>query len=192
MEASSSNAATLAEDEKRALLSLARGTLEHYVHHQRALTPQDLGVTITAGMKQVMGAFVTLHQHGRLRGCIGEIFPQRPLYEAVMDHAVNSGTRDHRFSAVVAQELPTLHYEISALTEPEPVASCEDIEIGRHGMVVEKDGRSAVFLPQVAPQQGWDIAQTLTHLSQKAGLPPDAWQDGASFTVFEAIVFGEE
>ncbi|NIA12482.1 MAG: AmmeMemoRadiSam system protein B [Nitrospiraceae bacterium] len=191
MEAEKPDTATLSEDEKKQLLSLARGTLEYYVEHDRMPKPADLGVAITAGMEQVMGAFVTLHEHGRLRGCIGEIFPRRPLYEAVMDHAVNSGMRDHRFTPVVAEELPLLHYEISALTVPEPVASYEDIEIGRHGMVIEKNGRTAVFLPQVAPQQGWDIAETLTQLSRKAGLPGDAWKEGAAFTVFEAIVFEE-
>ena len=79
----------------------------------------------------------------------------------------------------------------SALTPPAPVDSYEKIRIGTDGVVLRKDGRSAVFLPQVAPEQGWDLNQTLTHLSQKAGLPPDAWKEGASFLVFQADVFGE-
>jgi len=151
-----------------------------------------MGLDASSGMRETMGAFVTLHKHGQLRGCIGEIVPRRPLYEAVMDHAVNAALNDHRFPPVEAQELSDLHFEISALTPPKPVDSYQDIEVGRHGMTLEKHGRRAVFLPQVAPEQGWDIAETLTHLATKAGLPPDAWEEGASYTVFEAVVFGEE
>jgi AmmeMemoRadiSam system protein A len=139
-----------------------------------------------------MGVFVTLHENGDLRGCIGEIFPRRPLVEAVMEQALNAAFEDPRFSPVVAAELPKIHVEISALTPPAPVNSWRDIVIGKHGMVLTKNGRSAVFLPQVAPEQGWDIATTLTHLSLKAGLPSHAWKEGAEYLVFEAIVFHEE
>jgi AmmeMemoRadiSam system protein A len=114
------------------------------------------------------------------------------LYKAVMEHAVNAAVRDTRFRPVTADELPKIEMDISALTEPQPVASYNDIVLGKHGMVLEKSGRSAVFLPQVAPEQGWTLPETLTHLSIKAGLPPDAWKDGARYTVFEAIVFSEK
>jgi len=184
--------AALTEQDRAQLLALARATLECAVRNRRMGTPEELGITITPGMERVMGAFVTLTEGGQLRGCIGDIFPRRPLYKAVMANAINAGLRDRRFQPVREEELPLLHYEISALTDPAPVPSYNDIIIGRHGMVVEKGGRSAVYLPQVAPEQGWDLDETLTHLSQKAGLEPDAWREGASFTVFEAIVFGEE
>ena len=182
----------LSAADKKALLRLARGMIEHKLKTGNRATPEDLGVTITPAMKQVFGAFVTLHENGDLRGCIGEIFPRRPLCEAVMDQALNSAFEDPRFSPVVAAEVPKLHVEISALTPPVPVNSWQDIIIGKHGMVLSKNGRSAVFLPQVAPEQGWDLPTTLTHLSMKAGLPPDAWKEGASYVVFEAIVFHEE
>jgi AMMECR1 domain-containing protein len=81
---------------------------------------------------------------------------------------------------------------ISVLTEPVPVESFEDIVIGKHGVIIDREGRRAVFLPQVAPAQGWDRAETLTHLSRKAGLPPDAWKEGASFLVFLAEVIEED
>jgi AMMECR1 domain-containing protein len=74
---------------------------------------------------------------------------------------------------------------------PEPVSSPDEIRIGIDGVVLNKDGRSAVFLPQVAPEQGWALNQTLTQLSLKAGLPGDAWKEGASLLVFQAVVFGE-
>ena len=142
-------------------------------------------------MKNIMGAFVTLNENGQLRGCIGEIEPQRALYKAVRDHVIDAGVHDPRFSPVKAEELPLLHYEISALTQPHPVNSYNDIVLGKHGIVIEKSGRTAVFLPQVPGEQGWDLPTTLSYLSRKARLTEDAWKNGASFTVFEAIVFGE-
>ena len=185
-------ASVLSDEDKALLLKLARGVLEDYVKNGNTATPESLGVTVTAGMERVMGAFVTLNLDGELRGCIGEIFPRRPLYKAVMDHAVNAAVNDRRFRPVTADELPRIEMDISALTEPRPVGSYNDIIIGKHGMVLEKSGRSAVFLPQVAPEQGWTLDETLSHLAVKAGLPPDAWKEGASFTVFEAIVFSEK
>ncbi|NCC50139.1 MAG: AmmeMemoRadiSam system protein B [Spartobacteria bacterium] len=188
-EAISSDLLTM--EDKTNLLRLARGTLTHYLKTRRTPTPTALDIDVTPGMKEIMGAFVTLHKNGQLRGCIGEIFPRRALYEAVIEHAVNSGVNDTRFPPVNASELPELDFEISALSRPERVSSFNDIVIGKHGVVLHKGGRQAVFLPQVAPEQGWGLEETLTHLSMKAGLPPDAWREGASFDVFEAIVFGE-
>ncbi|HOZ45460.1 MAG TPA: AmmeMemoRadiSam system protein B [Candidatus Hydrogenedentes bacterium] len=184
--------ASLSDEDKQALLKLARRTLEYYLKHKDTPTPEDLDVPVTEGMKQIMGAFVTLHEHGQLRGCIGEIVPRREVYKAVIDHAIDAGVNDYRFDRVQAKELPDLEFEISALTAPVPVGSYNEIVLGKHGMVLSKNGRSAVFLPQVAPEQGWDLATTLTHLSMKAGLPADAWREGATYTIFEALVFGEK
>ena len=192
VEAEQKKAAALTDDDKAQLLKLARATLEGYVKNGKSPTPEELGVQITPGMKAIMGAFVTLTENGELRGCIGEIFPQRALYKAVIDHAIDAGVNDRRFPQVKEGELPALHYEISALTQPYPVNSYNDIVLGKHGIVIEKSGRTAVFLPQVPGEQGWDLPTTLSYLSKKAGLPSDAWQDGASFTVFEAIVFDEK
>jgi AmmeMemoRadiSam system protein B/AmmeMemoRadiSam system protein A len=183
----------LTEEDKKNLLELARKTLTYFMKNGSMPTPDALDIKISDGMKQVMGAFVTLHKNGRLRGCIGEIVPRRELYKAVMAQAVNSGLRDYRFPQVQMNELPELEFEISALTPSKAVGSYKDIVIGKHGMTISMDGKRAIFLPQVAPEQGWDLAQTLTHLSMKAGLQPDAWKDkNAKFTVFEAIVFNEK
>ena len=182
----------LSKEDKANLLALARKTILYHFKKGSKPSPKDIGVEISPAMKTVMGVFVTLHEKGDLRGCIGEIFPRRPLYEAVIDQALNSAFADTRFMPVEEKEMKAIRIEISALTPPQPVASYRDIEIGRHGMVLTKRGRSAVFLPQVAPEQNWNLDQTLTHLSMKAGLPPDAWKEGASFTVFEAIVFSED
>lgn len=178
--------------DRKALLALARGTIQNYFATRRKVAARDLGLPVTAGMRQTAGAFVTLHKHGDLRGCIGEIFPTRSLHEAVIDHALNAAFRDHRFEPLTELELAVCDIEISALSEPREVATWKEIVLGKHGIVLHKDERSAVFLPQVAPEQGWDVATTLSHLAMKAGLDADAWRKGARFEVFEAVVFGEK
>ncbi|MEI8243793.1 MAG: AmmeMemoRadiSam system protein B [bacterium] len=173
------------------LLKLARATLEFAVRHGRAPEVETIGVTIRPGMKQVMGGFVTLNKNHELRGCIGEIFPRREIWKVVQEQVVNAALQDPRFEPVSAIELKDIQIDISALTPPRPVASHREIVVGRHGMTLSKNGRSAVFLPQVAPEQGWDLDTTLSHLARKAGLPAEAWKQGAEFTVFEAQVFHE-
>ncbi len=181
----------LSPEDKKALLSLARKTIQYALDKQRVPELADLGITCGEAVKAPRAAFVTLKKHGELRGCIGDIFPQRPLYKSVITNAIYAAFADRRFTPLQKDECDQIKIEISALTAPAPVASAQAIRIGTDGMVLSKDGRSAVFLPQVAPEQGWDLETTLTHLSTKAGLPPDAWKDGASFQVFQAEVFGE-
>ncbi len=182
----------LTPQDKEALLAMARKTLEYVFEHRKAPTPKDLGMEVTAAMKPIRGAFVTLEEQGELRGCIGDIFGERPLYEAVIGNAINAAFRDYRFPTLEASELPRIEIEISALTPLRSVASFNEIEVGKHGVLLTKGSSRAVFLPQVAPEQGWDRDTMLNHLAQKAGLPQDAWRDGAKFEVFEAIVFGEK
>ena len=117
--------------------------------------------------------------------------PRRPLVDAVAARAVDSALHDPRFMPVTERELGGLRVEVSALTQPRPVASWRDIVLGRDGMTLEKGGSFAVFLPQVAPEQGWDLETTLSYLSKKAGLPADAWRSGAKFETFQAEVFHE-
>ena len=187
---------TLSGADKRFLLDLARRAIQYALNTRMVPTADALGVNqaaLSPALRKNMGAFVTLNlkQNHRLRGCIGEIQPYRPLWKAVLGRAVDAAFRDPRFLPLTAQEFADVEIEISALTPAVPVAGWRDIVIGRHGMTLTKNGRSAVFLPQVAPEQGWGIEETLTNLALKAGLPPDAWREGASFTVFEAIVFHE-
>ena len=181
----------IAPSDQARLLRLARATLTHVLVEKEIPTAEQLGIEITPAMTQVCGAFVTLHKDGRLRGCIGEIIPTRPVYKAVMAQAVNAGLRDYRFPTVEPSELEEIDFEVSVLTPARSVASVSEIVLGTHGIILQKRDHSALFLPQVATEQGWDLETTLTHLSQKAGLPGDAWREGASFEVFEAIVFGE-
>lgn len=173
------------------LLLFARQTLVHaFDQGERAAATQE-PASLCEALKAVRGGFVTLNLAGHLRGCIGEIFPRQPIWKVVREQALNAAFHDPRFEPLRAAELARIQIEISILTPPRPVASWRDIQIGTHGMVLNKQGRVAVFLPQVAPEQGWDLAETLTHLALKAGLPPEAWREGASFLVFEAQVVRE-
>lgn len=182
----------LTEEDKRQLLTLARKTISYVLQNQRVPQPAELGVTISDAMSCPRAAFVTLTTSGRLRGCIGNILPQQPLYKSVILNAINASLNDRRFSPVTEDECKDIKIEISALTSPQPIDSYDKIRIGTDGVVLRKDGRSAVFLPQVAPEHGWDLNQMLTQLSLKAKLPPDAWKESTSFLVFQADTFGEE
>ena len=185
------NAPELTDEDKRQLLTLARKTMVYIMQNRRVPAASELGVAIDDAMKCPRAAFVTLKKNSRLRGCIGDIFPQRPLYKSVILNAIHACINDKRFPAVTEAECNDITIEISALTAPEPIASPDEIRIGVDGVVLNKDGRSAVFLPQVAPEQGWDVNQMLRQLSLKAGLSEDAWKEGASFLTFQAVVFGE-
>ena len=190
--------AVLSADDRAYLLRVARAAMEHAVRscnspssvpHSPFPVPHSPPKTTLSKM----GAFVTLNDKatGALRGCIGEIMPMRPLVEAVVARAVDAALRDPRFSPVSERELGGIRVEVSALTPPKRVASWRDIVLGRDGMTLEKNGCFAVFLPQVAPEQGWDLPTTLSYLSQKAGLSSDAWREGATFETFQAEVFHE-
>lgn len=184
-------AARLNPEEKQTLLQLARDTLDFVFREGRMPKPEDLNLRPTPAMEQACGAFVTLTHDGALRGCIGDLDADSPLYRAVMQNAVSAALRDPRFKPVSEDELGGLDIEISALSPLRAVDSYLDFEPGRHGIVLTKRRRRAVFLPQVATEQGWNREETLTHLARKAGLPDDAWRSGARFQVFEALVFGE-
>jgi AmmeMemoRadiSam system protein B/AmmeMemoRadiSam system protein A len=181
----------LSKADKEQLLKLARQTLDFYLEQKKAPRVSDLSLQLSPAIQRQGAAFVTLKKHGTLRGCIGDILPRGPLYESIIRNAVNAGVNDWRFPPVVSGECEQLTFEISALTVPKPVNSADEIRIGIDGVILRKQGHSAVFLPQVAPEQGWNVNQTLTHLSAKAGLPEDAWKEGAEFLVFQAEVFGE-
>jgi len=183
----------LSVSDKKLLLEFVRRAIRTKFETGRSPSPAAYRAEATPAMQKKMGAFVTLHSaDGNLRGCIGEIEPYRPLYEAVTARACDSAFRDPRFFPLRESEYDSIMVEISALTPSHPIDDWRKIEIGRHGMTVTKNGRSAVFLPQVAPEQGWTLEETLSHLCVKAGLKPDDFRSGATFTVFEAIVFSEK
>ncbi len=179
----------LTVDEQQTLLRLARDTLEGHV--RGVATPDVSKYDLTPALRRDGAAFVTLTINGDLRGCIGSLAAVEPLYRCIMRDAVNS-SEDSRFpQAVQPSELGGIEIEISVLSEPKKVESLNDVVLGRDGLILEKHGQSAVFLPQVAVEQGWDRAETAENLCMKAGLPPDSWKEGAAFRVFTAQVLSE-
>ena len=143
---------------------------------------------LTPALEIPRATFVTLHEQGMLRGCIGSLEPQAPLYLSVHENAVGAARRDPRFPPVSAREWPRLVVDVSILSPINPIASLDALHLGEHGIILEKGWHRAVYLPEVAPEQGWTVEETLCSLSEKAGLPPDAWREGARFKVFSSVV----
>lgn len=143
---------------------------------------------LTPALQIPRATFVTLHAQGMLRGCIGSLEPQAPLYLSVHENAIGAALRDPRFPPVSARDVPRLTVDVSILSPIEPIAGPEAFRLGEHGIILEKGWNRAVYLPEVAPEQGWTVEQTLCSLSEKAGLPPDAWREGTSFKVFSSVV----
>ena len=182
------------KNEEIGLLKLARQTLRNYLAKKGLPDPKDSAFGLAnSTVFNKHGVFVTLNEHNRLRGCIGNIYPSRPLADGVVSNTVNAAAHDPRFRPVQSAEEPDITIEISVLTVPKEVPSYKDVKIGRDGVIISKSGHSAVYLPQVAPEQGWDIAQTLDHLCIKAGLPMSAWKaSDMKFFTFQAQVFSEQ
>ncbi len=179
--------AMLTDTDKKALLTYVRETIAAHLSKRTVPVAQGLG----PGVQQKRGVFVTLKKRGDLRGCIGRMIPDKPLHELVCAVALQSALEDPRFRPVTLDELKELEIEISVLTPMSPVPNADHIVVGRDGVLIRKGGRSAVFLPQVAPEQGWGRAEMLEHLCLKAGLLPGSWKQGAEMLTFQAIVFSE-
>jgi len=172
--------------ERAELLRLAHEAIE------AALAGRKLELNPTSErLLEPRGAFTTLHLEGNLRGCVGYVYPVKPLYRTVVETAAAAAFNDTRFLPVTAEEAPRLKVEISVLSPLVPIAA-EDIEAGRHGLVVTLGSRRGLLLPQVAVEFGWDARTFLQETCLKAGLPPDAWERGAVIEAFTAEVFHEE
>jgi len=178
---------TLSATDKQTLLAFARETISSYLTAQTVPLPRGFG----PAAQEARGVFVTLKKRGRLRGCIGRMTPDRPLANLVGAMALQAAFEDPRFAPVTLEELTDLKIEISVLTPMQPVSGPEAVVAGRDGVLLNQRGRSAVFLPQVAPEQGWGRDEMLDHLAMKAGLPAGAWREGAQLSTFQAIVFAE-
>lgn len=187
----------LTRDERHAVVALARATLRTYLEHGPELARWFAEHTVAGNLAARSGVFVTINntgeraaREGRLRGCIGVIEAREPLVDAVV-HAAVSAAHDPRFPALRREELGGVEVEVSVLSPMRHVPGPDAIVLGTHGVLLGKGGRSAVFLPQVATETGWDRDTFLSHLAQKAGLPADAWRQGATFQVFTAQVIEE-
>lgn len=172
--------------EKDLLRRIARESIEARC---RGGTPPSFTID-SAKLKEPRGAFVTLHKHGQLRGCIGHIVASRPLVQTVAEMAVAAAFEDPRFPPLDPAELKDIQVEISVLTPLERVRNPGEIRVGFHGIALRKGNRSGLLLPQVATEQGWDRTAFLENCCLKAGLPRDAWKDGdTEIYVFSADVF---
>ena len=174
------------EDQKH-LLAIARRALEARVRRGQ---PPAVECTGTLALRR--GAFVSIHHRGDLRGCLGRLTLETPLGLTIVHLAGVVADSDPRFAAVLPRELPDLMIEISVLTPAHEITSIDEVEVGRHGLIVEDGASHGLLLPQVASERGWTAGTFLEHTCIKAGLPRDAWKKGARIFVFEAQVFGED
>jgi AmmeMemoRadiSam system protein A/AmmeMemoRadiSam system protein B len=175
----------LSDSDQQELMEIARQALELMVRRNRVYDPRIRN----ARLDTPAGAFVTLKKHGRLRGCIGFIEPPGPLCQAVALAAGAAATRDHRFPPVEPEELSSIEIEISILTPPRRIRDPDQVTVGKHGLIVSRGERRGLLLPQVPVENRWDRRTFLQQACIKAGLPRDAWRNGAELFVFEALVF---
>jgi len=176
---------SLSSREKEDLLRLARMAVERFVYKKEVLNY----TTQNSNFLSPKGAFVTLKKRERLRGCIGFTEPIFPLYETIIRASIYAATRDPRFPPVSSEELKDLRIEISVLTPMQKINDPRRIQVGKHGLVISKSGKKGLLLPQVPVENNWSRDEFLRHTCLKAGLPEDAWKNGAELYVFEALVF---
>ena len=176
----------LTRDAQLQLLAIARAALEARVRGTRV---PESGSHRESEPGQ--GAFVTIFCKGELRGCLGRVTSDWALPELVRHLAQEVADSDPRFTPVAPHELNDIALEVSVLTPEREVQSIDEIELGRHGLIVEQGSRKGLLLPQVPTEHDWDRETFVSQTCLKAGLPADAWRHGARLLVFEAQVFGE-
>jgi AmmeMemoRadiSam system protein B/AmmeMemoRadiSam system protein A len=183
-----SGVAPLSKEQKKRLLEIAKLTIDQYLRTGKKLEVKEADPRLS----QSEGAFVTIHKNGDLRGCIGNIIGRGPLYLTVRDMAISAATEDPRFQPMTKDEIPQTDVEVSVLSTPR-VAKADEIEMGKHGVIISRGMNHGVFLPQVATETGWSKDEFMSQLcSQKAGLPHDCWKDPATkIEIFTADVFSE-
>lgn len=182
----------LTDEERKILLQLSREALRSFL--RSGDFKPDLGkYKITPNLERKAGVFVTLTKRGELRGCIGYVEGREAIWKAVIENTQNSAFEDPRFPPVKMKEIDDISIEISVMTPLRPIKSIDEIQVGKHGLVIRKGWHSGLLLPQVAVEWRWDREEFLRHICLKAGLPEDAWRDpDAQLLVFSAQVFSEE
>ena len=176
----------LALHERQALLQLARQAIAARLEGRSVDVP-----AVGGGLAHRAGAFVTIRHNNRLRGCIGSVERDDLLVEVVARCAGDAATLDPRFPPLLLDDLPAVVLEISVLGPVEPIADPAEVEVGRHGLLVEHGKHRGLLLPQVPTEWGWDRDTFVSQACVKAGLAPDAWRSGARLFTFEADVFVE-
>ncbi len=178
----------LLRKEQQQLLSLARKAILEYVKSGQA---KEISVE-DVGLSDRVGCFVTIKSHKNLRGCIGCFTSEEPLWHTVQEFAIAAASRDPRFYPLHPDELGDITIEISVLSSLTKIESVDEIQVGTHGLYIEKNMYRGVLLPQVATEHGWDKNTFLAQTCLKAGLEPDAWESGADIYIFSAQIFGEK
>ncbi|MCX6133533.1 MAG: AmmeMemoRadiSam system protein A [Ignavibacteriales bacterium] len=174
--------------DKKELLRIARTSIASALSGR----PHARSEGRRTALKEHCGAFVTLHLHSELRGCIGYIEARFPLHETIEEAAVKAALEDPRFLPLTAEELKNVEIEISVLSPLQKTTNIEEIVVGRHGLVIDAGHARGLLLPQVATEYGWGREQFLSQTCRKAGLPVDAWKKkGVSILTFTSDVFSE-
>lgn len=172
-------------EERVTLLNLAHESILSALEHREiSLDPPS------PRFSEPRGAFTTIYLQGQLRGCVGYVLPVISLYRAVAETARAAAFEDTRFAPVTLAEARSLEVSLSILS-PLRVIKPEEVEIGLHGLVVSYGGRRGLLLPQVPVEHGWDRLTFIEQTCQKAGLPRDAWKNGATLEAFTAEMFGD-
>jgi AmmeMemoRadiSam system protein A len=188
--------ARLTPEEGAALLALARAAIEDRLFDNGALRAARDAMRVTPALGAELACFVTIKIPGRggaleLRGCIGTTEARLPAADAVVESALDAAFADPRFPPLSGGEHGGLVISVSALTPMAPVPDAEAIVVGRDGVALEWDDRSALFLPEVAAEQRWTAAELLEELARKAGLPRGAWRR-ARIKTFQSERFEEK
>jgi AmmeMemoRadiSam system protein A len=179
----------LGKDERKLLLKLARDTIQEKLYRGRTTDFH----TESSDLLELRGAFVTLHKHGNLRGCIGYVEAIKPLYKTIQDMAIAAAFQDPRFPGLTEDEFHDIDIEISVMSPLEKITDVNKIEVGKHGIIIKSGFNSGLLLPQVATEQGWDRDTFLEHTCYKAGLPGNSWKKpGTAILIFSAEVFSEK
>ncbi|MCL1916149.1 MAG: AmmeMemoRadiSam system protein A [Desulfovibrionaceae bacterium] len=178
--------------EREYLLGLARLSIARALNGKPA--EEDLPEPPEGAPQQELGAFVSLRRGGRLRGCIGRLEGDGPLYRTVIRMAQAAAFQDPRFPPLGLEELDDLHYELSIMGPITPCRDPDKIRIGRHGLIMKEGRRQGLLLPQVPVEWSWNREEFLRQTCRKAGLPPEkwkgTWKEGslAELYWFEALV----
>src|ERR1051325_3094950 len=184
-------ALTFTAEDGRRLLQFARESIQTAVEGRRL--PEVGPEQLSKALLQPLGAFVTLYRGDELRGCIGRLQYDTPLYRNVIESAVSSALNDPRFSCVSREEMTELRIEIAVLDQPRTIERLEEFDETQHGIVMKLGLAHGVFLPKVAREHQWDMQKTLSMLCRKIGLHEQAWlQAQARFQVFNTQEFAEE
>lgn len=180
----------LTREEKQFLLQTARDSINFFFTGEKLSEPDYSKYPI---LKSNAGAFVTLTEHGSLRGCIGYIISDQPLFDTICEASIQASQNDPRFAPVRKSEIENISIEISILSEPFPLNSYDEIEIGKHGLILEEKGKRGLLLPQVPVEHHMNRDQYLDAICQKSGFYAGYWKSKQlKLSGFTATVFSEK